>query len=59
MTDRLPDEQLALDEATLRRLLEAGRSLVKLLDLDRILDNLLGVATELTQSPVRGDRRPQ
>ena len=48
MTDRLPDEQLALDEATLRRLLEAGRSLVKLLDLERILDNLLGVATELT-----------
>jgi signal transduction histidine kinase len=44
----VPEEQLALDEATLRRLLEAGRSLVKLLDLDRILDNLLGVATELT-----------
>ena len=50
MTDRLPDEQLALDEATLRRLLEAGRSLVKLLDLERILDNLLGVATELTRA---------
>ena len=50
MTSRLPDEQLALDEATLRRLLEAGRSLVKLLDLERILDNLLGVATELTMA---------
>jgi signal transduction histidine kinase len=46
----VPEEQLALDEATLRRLLEAGRSLVKLLDLDRILDNLLGVATELTRA---------
>jgi signal transduction histidine kinase len=50
VTSRLPDEQLALDEATLRRLLEAGRSLVKLLDLERILDNLLGVATELTMA---------
>ena len=50
MTGRLPDEQLALDEATLRRLLEAGRSLVKLLELERILDNLLGVATELTRA---------
>ena len=48
MTDRLLDEQLALDEATLRRLLEAGRSLVKLLDLEPILENLLGVARELT-----------
>jgi len=50
VTGRLPDEQLALDEATLRRLLEAGRSLVKLLELERILDNLLGVATELTRA---------
>jgi len=37
-----------LDEATLRRLLEAGRSLVAHLDLEGILDDLLGVATELT-----------
>jgi signal transduction histidine kinase len=50
VTGRPPDEQLALDETTLRRLLEAGRSLVKLLDLERILDNLLGVATELTRA---------
>jgi signal transduction histidine kinase len=48
VTDRTIEELLALDEATLRRLLEAGRSLVAHLDLDGILENLLGVATELT-----------
>ena len=41
VTDQPLDEQLALDEATLRRLLEAGRSLVALLDLEPILENLL------------------
>ena len=48
MPDRTMDELLALDEATLRRLLEAGRSLVVHLDLDGILEILLDVATELT-----------
>ena len=48
MTDRPLDEPLALDEATLRRLLEAGRSLLVQPDLEGILDNLLGVARELT-----------
>jgi signal transduction histidine kinase len=37
-----------LDESKLRRLLEAGRSLVAHLDLEGILDELLGIATELT-----------
>ena len=46
--DRSIDELLALDEATLRRLLEAGRVLVAHLDLDGILELLLDVATELT-----------
>jgi signal transduction histidine kinase len=46
--DRPLDEHLALDEATLRRLLEAGRSLVALLDLEPILADLLAVASELT-----------
>ncbi|MEA2293457.1 MAG: hypothetical protein QOE86_1096 [Solirubrobacteraceae bacterium] len=50
MTDRPLDEQLALDEATLRRLLEAGRSLVARLDLEGVLENLLGVASELTRA---------
>ncbi|MDA0163238.1 GAF domain-containing sensor histidine kinase [Solirubrobacter ginsenosidimutans] len=48
MPDRTIDELLALDEATLRRLLEAGRALVAHLDLDGILELLLDVATELT-----------
>ncbi len=42
------EEQPALHEAALRRLLEAGRSLVAHRDLEGILDHLLGVATELT-----------
>jgi signal transduction histidine kinase len=46
--DRAIDELLALDEARLRRLLEAGRSLVSHLDLEGVLENLLAVATELT-----------
>jgi signal transduction histidine kinase len=46
--DRAIDELLALDEARLRRLLEAGRSLVARLDLEGVLENLLAVATELT-----------
>ena len=41
MTDRPIDELLALDEARLRRLLEAGRSLVDHLDLEGVLENLL------------------
>jgi signal transduction histidine kinase len=48
VTDRPLDEPLALDEATLRRLLEAGRSLLAHLDPERIFDNLLDVARELT-----------
>ena len=48
MPDRAIDELLALDEARLRRLLEAGRSLVAHLDLEGVLENLLAVATELT-----------
>ena len=42
------DEPLALDQATLRRLLEAGRSLVAHLDVEGILDDLIGVAAELS-----------
>ena len=45
---RAIDELLVLDEARLRRLLEAGRSLVAHLDLEGVLENLLAVATELT-----------
>lgn len=37
-----------LDESRLRRLLEAGRSLVAQLDVDTVLDELLEVARELT-----------
>jgi signal transduction histidine kinase len=37
-----------LDEPTLRRLLEVGRSLVAHLDLEKILSELLAVATEVT-----------
>jgi signal transduction histidine kinase len=48
VTDRPLDEPLALDEATLRRLLQAGRSLFAQPDLERILDSLLGIARELT-----------
>jgi two-component system, NarL family, sensor histidine kinase DevS len=46
--DRAIGELLALDEARLRRLLEAGRSLVAHLDLEGVLENLLAVAMELT-----------
>ena len=46
--DRAIDELLALDEARLRRLLDAGRSLVAHLDLEGVLENLLTVAKELT-----------
>ena len=58
--DRTIDELLVLDEARLRRLLEAGRSLVVHLDLDGVLENLLDVATELTgaRHAAIGDRRP-
>jgi signal transduction histidine kinase len=48
MPERRLDEQLELDETKLRRLLEAGRALVSHLDLEGILENLLGVAAELT-----------
>ena len=48
MTDQPLYEQPALEEARLRRLLDAGRSLVALLDLEPILENLLAVAAELT-----------
>ena len=44
MTDQPLHEQPALEEARLRRLLDAGRSLVALLDLEPILENLLAVA---------------
>src|SRR5436305_11451706 len=39
-----------LDSDRLRRLIDAGRSLVAERDLDRVLDRLLGVARELTDA---------
>jgi signal transduction histidine kinase len=39
-----------LGDATLRRLLDAGRSLVAHLDLERVLDDLLKIAAEVTSA---------
>ena len=38
---------IALDEQRLRKLIEVGRSLVSELDLERVLERLLGAACEL------------
>jgi signal transduction histidine kinase len=45
---RPPDEDVAVDDARLRRLLDVGRSLVTELDPEAVFDRLLGVARELT-----------
>ena len=39
-----------LDEPTLRRLLDGGRALVAHLDVERVLDDLLAIATEVTDA---------